>query len=314
VARKHHYKRRTKADAHEIDVTTFLNLMVVLVPFLLITAVFSRLTIVELDLPSAASGPNNTPDTFRVEVVVREEGIEISNGSAVIATIPKKEDEFDLETLSDFMVMLKRQYPSHDAASVLMEPQIPYDRSGADAVVRAVFRDFRWRCTVRNSRRIKRMSRNRVKITKMNLTSLMDVFTILVFFLLVNSGSVEILEAPKNVLLPESKVESKPRETVVISVSPEEIMVQGQLVAMVADLMEGQPGAIDPITARLSQLKNNIVGPNTRVVAASQEVTILADRSVPFAVVKKIMSTCTGEGFENVSLAVIQKPSQMAAN
>jgi biopolymer transport protein ExbD len=141
-----------------------------------------------------------------------------------------------------------------------------------------------------------------------------DVFTILVFFLLVNSGSVEILEAPKNVLLPESKVESKPRETVVISVSPEEIMVQGQLVAMVADLMEGQPGAIDPITARLSQLKNNIVGPNTRVVAASQEVTILADRSVPFAVVKKIMSTCTGEGFENVSLAVIQKPSQMAAN
>jgi biopolymer transport protein ExbD len=127
VARKHHYKRRTKADAHEIDVTTFLNLMVVLVPFLLITAVFSRLTIVELDLPSAASGPNNTPDTFRVEVVVREEGIEISNGSAVIATIPKKEDEFDLETLSDFMVMLKRQYPSHDAASVLMEPQIPYD-------------------------------------------------------------------------------------------------------------------------------------------------------------------------------------------
>ncbi|MDH3819936.1 MAG: biopolymer transporter ExbD [Gammaproteobacteria bacterium] len=167
---------------------------------------------------------------------------------------------------------------------------------------------------MRNSRRIKRMSRNRVKITKMNLTSLMDVFTILVFFLLVNSGSVEILEAPKNVLLPESKVESKPRETVVISVSPEEIMVQGQLVAMVADLMEGQPGAIDPITARLSQLKNNIVGPNTRVVAASQEVTILADRSVPFAVVKKIMSTCTGEGFENVSLAVIQKPSQMAAN
>jgi len=167
---------------------------------------------------------------------------------------------------------------------------------------------------VRNSRRIKRMSRNRVKITKMNLTSLMDVFTILVFFLLVNSGSVEILEAPKNVLLPESKVESKPRETVIISVSPEEIMVQGQLVAMVADVMEGRPGAIDPVTARLSQLKNNIVGPTTRVVAGSQEVTILADRSVPFAVVKEIMSTCTGEGFENVSLAVIQRPSQMAAN
>jgi len=127
MARKHHYKRRTKSDAHEIDVTTFLNLMVVLVPFLLITAVFSRLTIVELDLPSAASGSNNTPDTFRVEVIVRDEGIEISNGTVIIASIPKKEDEFDLETLSEFMVMLKQQYPSHDAASVLMEAQIPYD-------------------------------------------------------------------------------------------------------------------------------------------------------------------------------------------
>jgi biopolymer transport protein ExbD len=81
---------------------------------------------------------------------------------------------------------------------------------------------------MRNSRRIKRMTRNRVKITKMNLTSLMDVFTILVFFLLVNSGSVEVVEAPKNVTLPESRVEAKPRETVVIFVSPEEVLVQGQ--------------------------------------------------------------------------------------
>ena len=69
---------------------------------------------------------------------------------------------------------------------------------------------------MRNTRRIKRMSRNRMKITKMNLTSLMDVFTILVFFLLVNSGSVEVLDTPKDVKLPEGMVEEKPRETVVI--------------------------------------------------------------------------------------------------
>ena len=72
---------------------------------------------------------------------------------------------------------------------------------------------------MRNSRRIKRMKRNRGKISKMNLTSLMDVFTILVFFLLVNSGSVEVLDAPKEVQLPESKVEAKPRETVVIVIT-----------------------------------------------------------------------------------------------
>jgi biopolymer transport protein ExbD len=126
MARRHHYKRRTSAT-YEIDVTTFLNLMVVLVPFLLITAVFSRLTIVELNLPSASGGPTNKADNFRVEVIVREEGMEISNGSAIIATIPKKDEEYDLQTLSELMVALKQEYPDHEEASVLMEAQIPYD-------------------------------------------------------------------------------------------------------------------------------------------------------------------------------------------
>ena len=125
--RRHHYRRRT-GNTYEIDVTTFLNLMVVLVPFLLITAVFSRLTIVELNLPSNAGGTNNQADSFRVEVIVREQGVEISNGSAIIATVPKTEDgEYDLESLSDMMVSLKQEYPGQESASVLMEPRIPYD-------------------------------------------------------------------------------------------------------------------------------------------------------------------------------------------
>jgi biopolymer transport protein ExbD len=126
MARRHHYRRRV-ANTYDIDVTTFLNLMVVLVPFLLITAVFSRMTIVELNLPSSAGGPSNGADSFRLEVIVREEGVEVSNGTAIIGTIPKKEEEFDLDTLSDMMVDLKREYPDHDAASVLMEARIPYD-------------------------------------------------------------------------------------------------------------------------------------------------------------------------------------------
>lgn len=166
---------------------------------------------------------------------------------------------------------------------------------------------------MRNSRRIKRMGRNRVKIGKMNLTSLMDVFTILVFFLLVNSGSVEILDAPKEVTLPESRVESKPRETVVIFISPEEVLVQGKLVALVEDIVNGEEGAVDPIHARLADLKDNVIGSSTLTVAASREVTILADKSVPFVVVKTVMSTCTSQGYENVSLAVTQKSAQVAA-
>ena len=165
---------------------------------------------------------------------------------------------------------------------------------------------------MRSTRRIKRMSRNRTKITKMNLTSLMDVFTILVFFLLVNSGSVEVMEAPKTLTLPESRVEANPRETVVIVVSADQVIVQGKAVAVVAGILDEEPAAMDPIASRLAELKENIIGPNTKAVAGSQEVTILADRSVPFIVIKRIMSICTGEGYENVSLAVIQKPSQVA--
>ena len=127
MARKRHHYRRRGGNTYEIDVTTFLNLMVVLVPFLLITAVFSRLTIVELNLPSGAGGPGDEQDTFRVEVIVREEGIEIGNGTAVIAAIPKIEGEYDFASLSELMVELKRERPEHEEASVLMESHIPYD-------------------------------------------------------------------------------------------------------------------------------------------------------------------------------------------
>ena len=127
MARRHHYQRRTKKPAYDIDVTTFLNLMVVLVPFLLITAVFSRLTIVELDLPSSSGGPASNQEGFTPEVIVRQDIIEITNGKVIIASISNKDDEYDLQSLSDYMVELKQTYPDQEAASVLMEARIPYD-------------------------------------------------------------------------------------------------------------------------------------------------------------------------------------------
>jgi biopolymer transport protein ExbD len=165
---------------------------------------------------------------------------------------------------------------------------------------------------MKSSRRINRMTRNRKGITKMNLTSLMDVFTILVFFLLVNSGQAELLESPKQVTLPESKAEAKPRETVVIYVTPEEVLVQGQLVVTIEEIMASGEPNIEPVMERLAMLRESIIGPSTLAVAESQEVTILADRSIPFSIVKKIMSTCTSEGYGRISLAVIQKATQVA--
>ena len=160
------------------------------------------------------------------------------------------------------------------------------------------------------TRRIARMTRSKRAVPKINLTSLMDVFTVLVFFLMINSATVETLQQPKQIRLPESVIEEKPRETVVIFVGHEQVLVQGQAVASIADIMASGNGVIEPIAVRLAELSESVIGLSTQTVAQSQEVTVLADKTVPFHVLKKIMATCTGEGYTRVSLAVVQKNGQ----
>lgn len=163
---------------------------------------------------------------------------------------------------------------------------------------------------MRKTRRIKRMGRSRVKIAGLNLTALMDVFTILVFFLLFHSGSGDIMEAPRHIKLPDSSVETKPRETVVIMVSPQVVLVQGEAVISTPELLDPKIETVSEITERLKQLERSIIGISTKTVAESMEVTILADKTIPFKVLKKIMLTCTGSGYGKISLAVVQKAAQ----
>lgn len=163
---------------------------------------------------------------------------------------------------------------------------------------------------MRNSRRMKRMGRNKRRATGLNLTPLMDVFTILVFFLLFHSSGGDILETPKHIKLPDSVVEAKPRETVVIMVSPEVVLVQGEAVISTPELLDDRIGEVHEVTERLEQLERNIIGISTKTVAESKEITLLADKTIPFKVLKKIMSTCTGSGYGRISLAVIQKTAK----
>jgi biopolymer transport protein ExbD len=154
------------------------------------------------------------------------------------------------------------------------------------------------------------MSRNRRSVASLSLTSLMDVFVTLVFFLVIHQGASEVLETPKRITLPDSVAEERPRETVVIFVSPEEVTVQGEPVARVAEIQATDRQNIAPIAIRLAELGDNVIGLSTRVVAQSREVTILADKSVRFDVLKKVMSTCTSQGFERISLAVLRKETE----
>lgn len=165
---------------------------------------------------------------------------------------------------------------------------------------------------MKSSRRMKRMARNRKKkLPGMNLTSLMDVFTILVFFLLVNSSNSEVLEPPKQIELPTSVVETKPKETPVIVVSGEAITVQGEVVALFDEVVNSKQDAILGISNKLEELKKNVIGVSTQAISKSREVTILSHKTVPFKVLRKVMSSCTFAGYEKISLAVIQKASQI---
>jgi biopolymer transport protein ExbD len=122
------FKRRLRRmrKPTELLLVPMIDIFTVLVTFLLMTAVFSRITIVELDLPSSSSASVTAP-TFRLEVIVRKEGFELTNGSALIATIPKVDGEYDMKSLADLALSLKRDYPDAVDASVLLQPDIEYD-------------------------------------------------------------------------------------------------------------------------------------------------------------------------------------------
>jgi biopolymer transport protein ExbD len=160
------------------------------------------------------------------------------------------------------------------------------------------------------NRRIKRMSRdNKGKGGSggLNLVSLMDVFTILVFFLLVNSSSSDVMEPPKKIKLPDSSVEAKPRETVIVMITPEQVLVQGEPVISTQEVIDSKTAVIDEVIQRLHLQKKKIMGISTKTVSQSKEVTVLAHRTVPFHLMKKVMASCTSAGYGKISMAVVQK-------
>jgi biopolymer transport protein ExbD len=117
---------RSKRKPSELMLVPMIDIFTVLVTFLLMTAVFSRITIVQLDLPSAAEGKPAEP-VFRLEVIVRPEGFELTNGTQQIAAIPKVNGDYDLKSLSELALALKREHAQSESASVLMAPDVPYD-------------------------------------------------------------------------------------------------------------------------------------------------------------------------------------------
>jgi len=164
---------------------------------------------------------------------------------------------------------------------------------------------------VKVNRRVKRMTRaQKHKRAGLNLVSLMDVFTILVFFLLVNSSSSEVLEPPKEIELPESIVEAKPRETVIVMITGDQVLVMGDPVATTGEVLTTKEPIVEAIRQRLLDQQKKVIGIRTKAIAQSKEVTVLADKVMPFKLLKKVMASCTAAGYSKISLAVNQKAAE----
>ncbi len=140
----------------------------------------------------------------------------------------------------------------------------------------------------------------------LNLVSLIDVFTILIFFLLSNSTEVETLPASKAVKLPESTAQQSPHETVVVVVSGQDIVVEGRRVALVADVLKSPDDLIAPLKAELDVLATRQVVKQENQAKMSA-ITIMGDKDIPYQLLRKVMVTCARANFSDVSFAVRRK-------
>ena len=163
------------------------------------------------------------------------------------------------------------------------------------------------------SARAKRMDRrhNRAKGSGgLNLVSLMDIFTILVFFLLVNTSDVEVLPNAKDIQLPQSIAEEKAKESVVILIGDVDIIVQGEPIAKVTDVMNSKGNDIPALRQALLSQNDRVLRKEAQDDIEGREVTIMGDKDIPYRLLKKVMATCTASDYGQISLAVLQKSSE----
>lgn len=158
------------------------------------------------------------------------------------------------------------------------------------------------------SRRARRMDQHHKRGNKnaaLSLVSLMDIFTILVFFLLVNASEVEVLPSPKNIQLPESVSEQRPEETVVVMLAADHILVNGQQVIDSQQLKQaGWSQALkEHLAATLAAIPALVVE-DPEAEALPPAITVMGDKKVPFSRVREVMKVCGAAGFGSVSLAV----------
>jgi biopolymer transport protein TolR len=153
--------------------------------------------------------------------------------------------------------------------------------------------------------------RNRVE-GQLNLIPMIDILSVMVSFLLVYSTNVEVVQNSKGIEIPQSISEHQPRTTVVVMLTKEQLFVQGELVATVADIQATPGDIIEPLRDALK--RPTLIGQQTTEQdLADREITVMGDKSLPYEVLKKVMRTCTDADYGRISLAVLQRDKPVPA-
>ena len=141
----------------------------------------------------------------------------------------------------------------------------------------------------------------------LNLIPLIDIMSVMVAFLLVYSANVEVVQNSKGVEIPNSTAAAQPNQSVVVMITKDQLFVQGELVASIAEIRDPGTSLIEPLRAELE--RPMLVGDVAAIDAdqSLREITVLADKSLPYEVVKKVMATCTAATYGKISLAVMEK-------
>ena len=147
---------------------------------------------------------------------------------------------------------------------------------------------------------------------QLNLIPMIDILTVMVSFLLVYSTNVEVVQNSKGIEIPQSISENQPRQTVVVMLTKDDLFVQGERIASVADVRASPGDIIEPLRAALK--RPTLVGQEiTAQDLAQREITVMGDKSLPYDVIKKVMRTCTDADYGRISLAVLQKDKPVPA-
>jgi biopolymer transport protein TolR len=142
---------------------------------------------------------------------------------------------------------------------------------------------------------------------QLNLIPLIDILSVMVAFLLVYSTDVEVLQNPQGVAIPESRTDARPKQSVVVMVTKDSLLVQGETVASLAEVSDPRTKLIEPLRRVLQRPMAGLDAVERDAALTSQEVTVMADKDLPYEVLRKVLATCTAASYGKISLAVMQK-------